>query len=311
MPKVSVAIPTYNTGHFLDDSITSVLSQTFEDFELIVVDNCSIDNTKDIVSKYLSDSRVKYYVNEKNIGAIGNFNRCLSLATGEYVKLLCSDDKFHPQLLEKFVATMEEHPDVSLVSSYFYEFGLETNLIQPPFYGLIEGKTIIKAVLTTRNFLGNPSQIMLRKRSFKEWRFKEMSLWNADLELFLRVLALGNCFIIPEVLSYARVHSSTISQALMKNSSNYLGEYELAKLLETNDENLDFSGINLNRIVKRKAAECSLAIPHTLLGIKNKQNRQIFKKAFKIAYNEGVLFDSLLLITNKLIRKVPLFHKQA
>ena len=65
MPKVSVLIPTYNSAPFLDDAIESVLNQTFTDFELLIVDNCSTDNSAEIISKYLSDNRVKYYVNEK------------------------------------------------------------------------------------------------------------------------------------------------------------------------------------------------------------------------------------------------------
>src|SRR6187551_3097335 len=109
MPKVSVLIPTYNSAPFLDDAIRSVLDQTFTDFELIIVDNCSTDNSKAVISQYLSDDRIKFYVNEKNIGSNGNFNKCFSLANGEYVKCLCSDDKLHPELLHRFVAIMEQY----------------------------------------------------------------------------------------------------------------------------------------------------------------------------------------------------------
>ena len=149
MPKVSVLIPTYNCASFLDESIQSVLDQTFTDFELIVVDNCSTDNSKEVVTKYLTDDRVKYHVNNKNLGAIGNFNKCLSLANGELIKLLCADDKFHPDLLQDFVSVMNEHPNVSLVSSYFNEFGQDTELIKPAFHGLVSGKKVINEVLSS------------------------------------------------------------------------------------------------------------------------------------------------------------------
>ena len=160
-----------------------------------------------------------------------------------------------------------------------------------------------------KNFLGNPSQVMFRKKSLNGGGFKEMSLWNADLELFLRVLTVGNCYIIPKVLSYTRVHNATISQAMMRNSWNYLGDYELVKLLKANEENLDLSEINIDQFVKAKAKQCSLAIPHTILGIQKKENRQVFKKAFTIAYNEGVLWDSLLLIASKFFKRVSLSPK--
>ena len=167
MPKVSVLIPTYNSAPFLDDAIESVLNQTFTDFELLIVDNCSTDNSAEVISKYLSDNRVKYYVNEKNLGSNGNFNKCFSLAKGDYIKCLCSDDKLHPELLEKFVSVMEKHSNVSLVSSFFEEFGTVTRIIKPRFFGSLNGKKVIGEVLSTSNFLGNPSQVMFRRDGFR------------------------------------------------------------------------------------------------------------------------------------------------
>src|SRR5215204_5853959 len=163
MPKVSILLPTYNSASFLDDAIQSALNQTFTDFELIIVDNCSTDNSKEVISKYISDSRVRFYVNEKNLGSNGNFNKCFSLATGDYIKCLCSDDRLNLSLLEKFVSVMEEYPSVSLVSSFFEEFGSITKLIKPCFSGLMDGKKMINEVLSTKNFLGNPSQVMFRR----------------------------------------------------------------------------------------------------------------------------------------------------
>ena len=82
-PKVSVLIPTYNYAHILDETIESVLAQTYTDFELIIVDNCSQDNTEHVVSKYLIDKRVSYHRNSQNIGLAGNWNKCLELARGQ------------------------------------------------------------------------------------------------------------------------------------------------------------------------------------------------------------------------------------
>ncbi len=79
-PKVSVLIPTYNYAHYLDETIRSVLDQTFTDFELLIVDNRSTDNTAEVVKKYLGDNRVSFYANEKNVGLVGNWNKCLDYA---------------------------------------------------------------------------------------------------------------------------------------------------------------------------------------------------------------------------------------
>lgn len=91
MPKISVCIPTYNSGEFLSEAIQSVLDQSFQNFELIISDNASEDNTTEIVNAF-NDSRIQYYRNKKNIGMYENFNHCLDLAEGEYIKFLCATD---------------------------------------------------------------------------------------------------------------------------------------------------------------------------------------------------------------------------
>src|SRR5689334_17359944 len=107
LPKISVLIPTYNYAHYLDETIQSVLNQSFKDFELIIVDNHSTDNTEEVVSKYLADERVSYHKNEKNLGLVGNWNMCLTYPKAEYIKFICADDMIHPEMLDKFYAVME------------------------------------------------------------------------------------------------------------------------------------------------------------------------------------------------------------
>jgi len=83
---------TYNRAHFITQAIDSVLSQTFTDWELIILDDCSTDNTKEIIQKYLTDPRIKYIENEINLGITKNRNKALSLSHGEYIAVLDSDD---------------------------------------------------------------------------------------------------------------------------------------------------------------------------------------------------------------------------
>src|SRR5215213_7562073 len=116
-PKVSVLMPTLNYARFLPEAIESVLNQTLTDLELIIVDNGSTDETDEVVQRYLTDKRVRYYKNYTK-GMAGNWNKCIEYSKGTYLKFLCADDKFHPQLLEKFVAIMETNLHVSIVTSY-------------------------------------------------------------------------------------------------------------------------------------------------------------------------------------------------
>jgi hypothetical protein len=134
-----------------------------------------------------------------------------------------------------------------------------------------------------------------------------MSVWNVDLEFFFRILSIGDGYIIPEVLSYTRIHDAAASHSMIKNFSHYFGNYDLVKALEKNESQLDFSGLDIKKFVKRKAKECTLVLPRTLKGLQKRENRRAFKKAFMIAYDEGVLFSSFPLLGKRLFEKTFLF----
>jgi glycosyltransferase involved in cell wall biosynthesis len=106
----------YNGSDYIAESIESVLGQTFTDFELIVCDNCSTDNTGEIVAGF-RDDRVKYVRNQKNLGLVGNANRCIEVATGEYIGILHHDDSMMPDNLERKVRLLNEHREVGFVHS--------------------------------------------------------------------------------------------------------------------------------------------------------------------------------------------------
>lgn len=115
MPRVSVGLPVYNGERYLRISIESILAQTYSDFELIITDNASTDNTAQICREYAAiDKRIQYYRNEKNIGAPKNFNRAFELSHGEYLKWATSDDYVAPEMIEKCVEVLDRNPDVVL-----------------------------------------------------------------------------------------------------------------------------------------------------------------------------------------------------
>ena len=106
---VSIIMPSYNTGKFIKESVESVLVQTYENWELIIVDDCSTDKTDDVISPLLTDARIRYLKNDKNSGASLSRNRALREAKGKWIAFLDSDDLWHPQKLEKQIAFMEKH----------------------------------------------------------------------------------------------------------------------------------------------------------------------------------------------------------
>src|SRR5919109_5579420 len=118
--RVSIGMPVYNGVRFLKEAIESILAQTFEDFELIISDNASIDQTEQICREYAAkDKRIRYYRNEKNLGAARNYNRVFELSTGEYFKWQAHDDLCDPQFLEKGVAVLARDPSIVLCYSKF------------------------------------------------------------------------------------------------------------------------------------------------------------------------------------------------
>ena len=115
-PEVSVCIPVFNGSDYIAESIASVLGQTFKDFEVIVSDNASTDRTGEIVNGF-KDARIRYVRNARNLGLVGNANRCLELARGEYVNILHHDDCMMPENLERKVRVLRQHRNVGLVHS--------------------------------------------------------------------------------------------------------------------------------------------------------------------------------------------------
>lgn len=105
---VSIIMPSWNTGRFIGESIQSVLNQTYKNWELIIVDDCSTDNTDEIVTSF-DDERIRYFRNDKNSGAALTRNKAMREARGEWIAFLDSDDLWMPEKLEKQLSFMKEN----------------------------------------------------------------------------------------------------------------------------------------------------------------------------------------------------------
>jgi glycosyltransferase involved in cell wall biosynthesis len=117
-PKVSIGLPVYNGEAYLKGAIDSILDQTYQDFELIICDNASTDQTGAICKHYAAkDRRIRYYRQAQNVGATANFNRTFELARGVYFKWAAHDDLLEPTYLEKCVAMLDRTPDAVLCQS--------------------------------------------------------------------------------------------------------------------------------------------------------------------------------------------------
>ena len=295
MPKVSVLIPTYNYAHVLDETIQCVLNQTFTDFELIIVDDNSKDNTDEVVKKYLVDERVKYFRNEKNLRTMGNWNKCLEYATGEYIKYLCADDLLHPEILERYVPIMDQHQHVSLITCDKQEFGDSTRLLTIPFSGLQKGNDMIYKTMKDYNWIGEPSLAMFRKRDVEKVGPFRDYIWIVDWEMWVRLLTVGDCYIVPETLCYIRRHNQQVTKQVFKSFISRSEEYYFFKDIQQGKYAIDFEGKEkeIGLFVKRKAERCSKDMYLIVPKLRKKKYWSSFASMFKIAAKEKVLLKPL------------------
>jgi glycosyltransferase involved in cell wall biosynthesis len=213
IPRVSICIPNYNYGCYLPEALESVLEQTYADFELIIIDNCSTDDSREVISKYAKqDPRISFRINEQNLGMVNNLNRCLHEAKGEYVKCLFSDDRFASRdALQKMVAVMESDSSISLVASARFVIDDRSNIVKllSP-YGrrdiVLSGVEVIRdCLLEQRNHIGEPSVVLFRRaqamRGF-DARYRQF----VDLAMWMRLLEHGNFAYLHEPLCSFRVH---------------------------------------------------------------------------------------------------------
>ena len=114
-PIVSIGMPVYNGEQWLGDAIESILNQSYDDFEFIISDNASTDNTQDVCERYAAaDPRIRYIRNDKNLGANPNFNKVFTESRGTYFKWASCNDFLHPDMLNKCVAALENNSDAVL-----------------------------------------------------------------------------------------------------------------------------------------------------------------------------------------------------
>jgi glycosyltransferase involved in cell wall biosynthesis len=115
MPRVSIFIPCYRLGHLLADCVNSILSQSYEDLEILIMDDCSPDETPQVAATF-RDPRVRYIRNDQNLGHLRNYNKAISLCRGDYIWLISADDRLRrPYVVERFVAVMDARPDAGYV----------------------------------------------------------------------------------------------------------------------------------------------------------------------------------------------------
>lgn len=245
-PKVTIIIPTYNRADLLPFAVKSVLSQTFADFELLILDDASTDNTQTIAESFLSDPRVRIVRHPKNIGITANRNYGLSIAKGTYIAMLDSDDVWlNNNKIARQVEILESHPQIGIVGTYGKKINIDGREM-----GEITSKaadlSIRHRMMYQNQFI--QSSVVIRKEALDAvgWYDEKMPIWE-DYELWLRLGEQYQFRNIPEFMTGYREHSGNITkESKEKSIEAYWIIYKLYR------KKYPFSFLLLGKIIVKK-----------------------------------------------------------
>ena len=197
-PKVSVVLTAYNRDSVLASTIEGILGQTYEDFELIISDDCSSDNTQDICRKYQEcDRRIRYQRNERNLRMPGNLNAGIRVATGEYIANVHDGDIYHTTLLHQWVRALDACPKAGFVFNAYRALdadGNERKIYREPLPPCSPGSVVLEEIFFKRWRFDSPvwGTVMARRSAYqKVGLFEERFGFCSDVDMWMRI---AECF---------------------------------------------------------------------------------------------------------------------
>lgn len=275
MPEVSVIIPVYNAEKYIKRTIDSVLNQTYNDFEIIVIDDGSTDNSKKILDEY--KDKVRYFY-QNNSGVSSARNNAIKLSSGKYIALLDQDDLWYPQKLEIQINYLKEHPDTALLYSDCNYIDENDNINFRLFEKNKSYQGNVFKELIIDNFIPIPTVLIKKEVLEKVGLFLENYTFAEEHELYIRIAKDHKIGYIDEPLAGYRVHDSNLSKQIDRSIKEDISVKEdvLAKYASEIEP-------YKNEVLKK------LAEYHYHLGIiyrsagHNKKARESFKISIKIS----------------------------
>ncbi len=253
MPKVSVVIPTYNCAQYICQAVDSVWAQTYHDFELVVVDDGSTDNTRELLMQYGKHLR---YIYQENRGMTAARNTGIRNSSGEYIGFLDSDDIWLPNKLDRQVKLLDEAPEVGLVYCWHYYIDVEGN--RCTFWNNTIGRSfesgshLFEKLIENNVISGGASTPVIRRKCLeKSGMFDESIPYSGDWELWLRISMDYVIAVIPEPLACYRVLDE--NHKYPEKFVKYSVDKGLAKGINKASKLLAERGYKGHRELKRRA----------------------------------------------------------
>lgn len=243
MPKVSVCLSVYKTNpQYLRECVESILNQSYQDFEFLIIDDCPEDRECEKIIKSYTDDRIKYWRNEQNLGISGSRNKLLAMASGEYIAVMDHDDISLPDRIKEEVAYMDSHPECGVVSCWYERFPNIKIKKKPQ-----TSKQIEKALKNSCPML-HPAA-MIRKSVLEENNLQYEAEYTPaeDYALWCRLKGKTSFHNIPKVLFRYRDHQNNESKANKEKMVN--ATQQIRKKILKNQTSI-FSW--LNKIINRK-----------------------------------------------------------
>lgn len=314
IPKVSVVVPNYNHARFLPKRIESILRQTFQDFELILLDDCSTDGSRSILSRYSGDSRVRIELNQANCGSpFKQWNKGLRLARGEYVWIAESDDYADERLLERLAPRLESDPRVAF--AYCRSWCVSDDVLLDRFADsylgfadrhrwtsdfLVDGREECRNYFVFTNPVPNASAVVFRKAVYESvGGADEGYRLCGDWKLWASMALTGRIAHVGEPLNYYRFHTATVRTTSIRGAQDVREHLQvihwiLDRVTPTDDE--------LERICEKQAGSWVPAMMslHVPIGRKRAILRDV--RAIDPHPVRSALLPALLTVRQKLMR---------
>ncbi len=216
MPAISVILPVYNGGDYLKQSVQSVLSQTFEDFECLIIDDCSTDGSYEYISA-IADSRVTVLRNDTNRGLFFNLNKMTGLAVSGLIKLWSQDDIMFPGCLAEVVAFHRQHPEIGFSYTQYETIDENGNIVTRELND--ETPTVIPSEMHSRialysgSIAGNIANVTITRSAVeKAGPFTEEMKISGDFEMWIRIAQFFPVGYVKKKLIYLRAHAGQLSR---------------------------------------------------------------------------------------------------
>lgn len=307
-PPVSVVTPVYNGEKFLAECIESVLGQTYQNWEYLIVNNCSTDRTLEIAQKYAAkDSRVRVHNNREFLSALQNHNHALRHISPEtkYCKLLQADDLLFPQCIQLMVDAAETNPSVGIVGSYSLRGDRVVGDRLPFPSKLIPGRELCRLTLLGKVYLfSRPTSLLLRSDLVRKRKcFYNESHIHADVEACYEILQDHDFGFVHQVLTFIRIHDESTT-SLVAAPLNKIILNNLDLLTKFGPVYLDSKEYETR--LKQKINEYYLFLARSLFQLREKEFWKYHKNGIQ---NIGYQFSILKLLRATLLELTGSFIK--